>query len=319
MEDINKGQVILYQTEDGQTKLEVQFKDETVWLTIDQMAELFQRDRSTISRHIKALTAGTEKIKRGCFDLKLKTARRDELGLLVRSFAKMGKALEERENVKKLIGTYADESIIEKFETGELNINGENKFVTVMLIGLQNYNVISRRYRPEEILVILNKYYSFVENVIRKNGGYTAEVSGKNMIVMFGAPSSSGTPKQDAMNAVKAAVNLRLAMVDFNAELDKQNKPAFKICFGINSGTVVTGQLGSENNRAYTCVGDVVMAACAQAELNSLHETNILISKSTANLVSDFVRTEEISDRLFENDEEETVLYSVTEEKKDEE
>ena len=53
MEDINKGQVILYQTDDGQTKLEVQFKDETVWLSLDQMAELFQRDKSTISRHVK--------------------------------------------------------------------------------------------------------------------------------------------------------------------------------------------------------------------------------------------------------------------------
>ena len=53
MEDINKGQVILYQTDDGQTKLEVQFKDETVWLSLDQMAELFQRDKSTISRHIR--------------------------------------------------------------------------------------------------------------------------------------------------------------------------------------------------------------------------------------------------------------------------
>ena len=53
MEDSKQGQVILYQTEDGQTKLEVQFKDETVWLSLDQMAELFQRDKSTISRHIK--------------------------------------------------------------------------------------------------------------------------------------------------------------------------------------------------------------------------------------------------------------------------
>ena len=49
----NKGQMILFQTEDGQTKLEVQLQDETVWLSIDQMAELFQRNKSTISRHIK--------------------------------------------------------------------------------------------------------------------------------------------------------------------------------------------------------------------------------------------------------------------------
>ena len=48
-----KGQIILYQSEDGQTKLEVQLQDDTVWLSLDQMAELFQRNKSTISRHIK--------------------------------------------------------------------------------------------------------------------------------------------------------------------------------------------------------------------------------------------------------------------------
>ena len=48
----NKGEVVIYQTEDGLSKLEVNLQDETVWLTIDQMAELFQRDKSTISRHI---------------------------------------------------------------------------------------------------------------------------------------------------------------------------------------------------------------------------------------------------------------------------
>lgn len=55
MNNEDKGQIVLFQTEDGQTKLEVQLQDETVWLTIDQMAELFQRNRSTISRHIKRI------------------------------------------------------------------------------------------------------------------------------------------------------------------------------------------------------------------------------------------------------------------------
>ena len=45
--------LIIYQTEDGKTKIDVLMEDETVWLSIDQMAELFQRDKSTISRHIK--------------------------------------------------------------------------------------------------------------------------------------------------------------------------------------------------------------------------------------------------------------------------
>ena len=53
MADDNIGEIIIYQTEDGLTKLDVNFQNETVWLTKNQMAELFQRDRSVISRHIR--------------------------------------------------------------------------------------------------------------------------------------------------------------------------------------------------------------------------------------------------------------------------
>ena len=53
MNTLNKGQIILYQTQDGESKIEVTLAGETVWLTADQMALLFQRNKSTISRHIK--------------------------------------------------------------------------------------------------------------------------------------------------------------------------------------------------------------------------------------------------------------------------
>ena len=49
----NKGELIIYQTEDGLTKIDVRMDNDTVWLSLEQMAELFQRDKSTISRHIK--------------------------------------------------------------------------------------------------------------------------------------------------------------------------------------------------------------------------------------------------------------------------
>lgn len=50
---LDNSQIIMYQTEDGLTKIEVTLENETVWLSQNQMAELFQRDKSTISRHIK--------------------------------------------------------------------------------------------------------------------------------------------------------------------------------------------------------------------------------------------------------------------------
>lgn len=52
-EEMSKGSIILYQTPDGQSKIEVMLSNDTVWLTADQMAELFQRNKSTISRHIR--------------------------------------------------------------------------------------------------------------------------------------------------------------------------------------------------------------------------------------------------------------------------
>lgn len=53
MQSRDKGQIILYTTPDGESKIEVTLVDETVWLNLDQMAELFQRNKSTISRHVK--------------------------------------------------------------------------------------------------------------------------------------------------------------------------------------------------------------------------------------------------------------------------
>ena len=56
----NNTELIIYQTEDGKTKIDVHMENETVWLSLDQMAELFQRDKSTISKHIKNIFAEGE-------------------------------------------------------------------------------------------------------------------------------------------------------------------------------------------------------------------------------------------------------------------
>ena len=55
-----KTELIIYQTEDGRTKIDVHMENETVWLSLEQMSELFQRDKSTISRHIKNVFADGE-------------------------------------------------------------------------------------------------------------------------------------------------------------------------------------------------------------------------------------------------------------------
>lgn len=65
MENIQNSHMLIYTTEDGLTKIDTTFDEDTVWLSIDQMAELFQRDKSTISRHIKNIYSEGELVREG--------------------------------------------------------------------------------------------------------------------------------------------------------------------------------------------------------------------------------------------------------------
>ncbi|MCH5223353.1 MAG: virulence RhuM family protein [Muribaculaceae bacterium] len=58
--NMDRGEIVLYQTQNGESKIEVRLANESVWLTLDQMADLFQRNKSTISRHIKAIIESGE-------------------------------------------------------------------------------------------------------------------------------------------------------------------------------------------------------------------------------------------------------------------
>ena len=81
-DDSPKNSIFIYTTEDGLTKIDTTFDGDTVWLSIDQMAELFQRDKSTISRHIKNIFAEGE-LDRDSVVAKFATTAAD--GKLIRS------------------------------------------------------------------------------------------------------------------------------------------------------------------------------------------------------------------------------------------
>ena len=80
VKEINNSNIIMYTTEDGLTKIEVTFDGDTVWLSLDQMAKLFQRDKSTISRHIKNIfSEGELYLKIYVYGLKVNSGRKQLL------------------------------------------------------------------------------------------------------------------------------------------------------------------------------------------------------------------------------------------------
>lgn len=265
-----------------------------------------------ISICAKALTEATKKVSRGDFNLNLKTSSHDEFGTLTRSFDSMAKSLILRDAAKRALGRFADPSLEEKVQNGELKLDGENKFSTIMFIGIRNFNNLSKRFRPEELLEFLNNYYGVIRKVVSENGGYIDKVMGDTVMTTWGTPVSSGTPKQDAINAVNAALKLKNEIIDFNAQLDIAGKPSVTIGCGINTGSVVAGEIGSDEWSSYTCIGPIVSVAAAAEKLNKKYESRILITESTYNLVNEFVKVEEKHALQNSNSEECVRLFAVT-------
>lgn len=143
---MDKGQFLLCQTPDGESQIEVKLQDDTVWLSLDQMAELFQRNKSTISRHIRnvledgeldansviANFATTASDGIGILDDFLKISRKDILTHAGKISAKLAKEKADKEYDKFKERTKNDLSpveihFLENFEREQKRIQGGNK------------------------------------------------------------------------------------------------------------------------------------------------------------------------------------------------
>ena len=163
----DRGEIIIYQTEDGLTKIDVSMQDETVWLTQVQMAELFQRDKSTISRHIKNIFAEGE------LDEKV----------VVAEFATTSHV----ETVVLLSHKKPDGHINVKVEFGE----GEGK------VPLDNIAKRAESYKPKERAIYkMVKEYIEVKYGFKVHTAYIAEVKRNLGLPMYDAPNAVEELKQ---------------------------------------------------------------------------------------------------------------------------
>ena len=113
-------------------------------------------------------------------------------------------------------------------------------------------------------------------------------------MAVWGAPESSGSPAADALNAVTAALMMRVELFRFNKERAEKGLPPVKIGCGINSGPVVAGQIGSEERMEYTVIGDAVNLASRTEALNKPFATDVLITENTYNLIRDKIIVHEM-------------------------
>ncbi|MDR0400653.1 MAG: HAMP domain-containing protein [Treponema sp.] len=248
----------------------------------------------TLSGPLKNLAAAAGRIENGEFEVNLEAKTRDEVGLLARSFVSMGRGLAERERLKDTFGRFTNKEIADKALRGELSLGGETKQVTVFFSDIRSFTEISERLEPQEVVEFLNDYMTRMVDCVNKTGGVVDKFIGDAVMAVWGAPVSAGSQAKDAFNCVKAALMMRAALREFNKDRGGEKNPLIRIGCGINTGSVVAGQIGSSQRMEYTVIGDTVNLASRTEALNKPFCTDILITENTWNLLAPYLITEEM-------------------------
>ncbi|MDR3248792.1 MAG: HAMP domain-containing protein [Treponema sp.] len=273
----------------------------------------------SISTPLKRLTAAAAMIKEGEFEIKLKAASHDEIGLLTESFLEMGRGLAERERLKDTFGRFINKEIAEKAMRGELGLGGETKQVTVFFSDIREFTAISEKLEPFEVVSFLNDYMTRMVTCVNNTGGVVDKYIGDSVMAIWGAPTSSGDIARDALACVRASVMMRESLRDFNLSRGGDRKPIIRIGCGINTGYVVAGQIGSSERMEYTVIGDAVNLASRTEALNKPLGTDILITEDTWNLIKDHLIVEEMPSVTVKGKEKPVRIFAVVDVRDDQE
>jgi len=265
----------------------------------------------TIITPIKALAAAAHEIAQGHFELHMKPRTKDELGLLTRSFVDMGKGLAERERLKDTFGRFSNKEIAERAMKGELTLGGESKDVTIFFSDIRSFTALSEKLQPADVVAFLNDYMTRMVECVNSTNGVVDKFIGDAIMAVWGAPVSSGSPKQDALNAVRTALLMRHALSEFNAIRISHGQTPIRIGCGINSGPVIAGQIGSTQRMEYTCIGDTVNLASRTESLNKPFATDILITENTYTLIQDAITVEPMLPVTVKGKEKPVNMYAV--------
>lgn len=228
---------------------------------------------------LKQLLSATLKVTAGDFSARITEKGKDEVSQLAKAFNKMTEGLVERDRVKHIFNKFHNKEIAEKILAGQVNLGGERKEAVIFFSDIRGFTAMSEQLSPEEVVVFLNEYMTQMVSVIRANGGIVDKYVGDAIMALWGVPLSSG---DDAGRAVKACLEMREILAKYNEAREKAGKQPIYIGMGLNLGTVVAGNIGSEEKMEYTVIGDAVNTASRVESMTKEFGTDLLISQSIA-------------------------------------
>ena len=193
----------------------------------------------------------------------------------VRAHERLAKEEVARANYSRFLPEYVVKQMLEN--PNSFKLGGVTQTITVLFADIRGFTRISEHAAPEQIVQLLNRYFSAMTDIIFAHGGTLDKYLGDGLMALFGAPTV--TPK-DASNAISAAVAMQRRMLSINDELRAEGFPEIGIGIGLHTGEVIVGYIGSERRSEYTAIGDAVNTS-SRLESNA-KAGEILVSEVTA-------------------------------------
>lgn len=171
----------------------------------------------------------------------------------VRAHERLAREEVARANYSRFMPEYVVRQLLENPESFKLG--GVNQTITVLFADIRGFTRISEHAPPEEVVRLLNRYFTAMTEIIFRHGGTLDKYIGDELMALFGAPTAS---PDDASNAVAAAVAMQSRMAKINEELRAENLPEIQVGIGLHTGEATVGYIGSERRSEYTAIGDTV-------------------------------------------------------------
>ena len=159
---------------------------------------------------------------------------------------------------------------------------GQTQNVTIMMSDLRGFTALATTMSAQRLINLLNHYFEQMVSVIEKYHGTVIEFLGDGIFVVFGAPKEW---PDHASLAVKCAVEMQNAMISVNEWNRENGYPDLEMGIGINSGSVVVGNIGSDKKMKYGCMGSPVNTAGRLEGLTIGGQ--ILVTENTRTLLSE--------------------------------
>ncbi len=233
----------------------------------------------------------------------------DELEDLANGFNAMVDGLKERDKLKSTFGKYMTPSIVEHLMAGKVQLGGVSLEVSILFSDIRDFTSISERMDAHELVALLNEYFTAMVGIVIDEGGVVDKYIGDAIMAVFGAPVPGA---DDALHAVRAAVRMRAALDELNADLEKRGKPRLKTGIGIHTGTVVAGNIGSESRMEYTVIGDTVNLASRLEGKTKELGVGLVISEDTKERLEGKIVARRLSEITVKGREKPVVVYEVT-------